>query len=53
MIRVGDPAPPFTGEAVCPEVSPGFISLGCTEPRGHEGPHVACGTHTVLEVWED
>jgi len=21
-----------------------YLPLACTEPKGHEGPHIACGT---------
>lgn len=30
-----------------------FYHLSCTRTPGHDGPHVACGTHThLMEFWQ-
>ena len=27
--------------------------FGCTRKKGHEGPHLACGTKEAYEIWEN
>ena len=32
----------------------GVGMMGCTRPKGHDGPHVACGIiHHAICAWDD
>jgi hypothetical protein len=48
-IRVGDPATPLHAGPNCGTRN--AQDWECTQPKGHDGPHVACDTENVVAVW--
>jgi hypothetical protein len=48
-IKVGDPATPLHPEPNCGVRN--AQDWECTEPKGHDGPHIACDTERVVAVW--
>jgi hypothetical protein len=48
-IKVGDPATPLHAGPNCRVRN--AQDWECTEPKGHDGPHIACDTERVVAVW--
>jgi hypothetical protein len=48
-IKVGDPATPLHAGPNCRVRN--AQDWECTEPKGHDGPHIACDTGRVVAVW--
>ncbi len=40
------------GRTICATYCDGS-SLVCTQPKGHDGPHVACGFNHNYAIWDD